>query len=312
MQLADRTVPGGARDFIGYGRWTPKLEWPGGASVALSIVVNYEEGSEYSMPAGDARNEDVGEVPWSLPADCRDLHIESVFEYGSRAGVWRLLRLFEEYGVQTTFFASAVALERNPEVGAVALENGHELCSHGWRWIEHWKLSRDEEREHIAAAVETFERLYGQRPVGWFCRFAPSVNTRELLVDEGGFVYDSDAFNDDVPYFTVVNGKRHLILPYSDVYNDSRFVFAQGFSSPNHFVELITAGLAELLREGRRGSRKMMSIGLHPRLAGQPGRTAALRSVIEWALSQGDVWIATRRDIARWWIEHDGFIDRAT
>jgi peptidoglycan/xylan/chitin deacetylase (PgdA/CDA1 family) len=296
-------VPGPPRDHVGYGRVTPEVAWPDGAAVALSIVVNHEEGSEYSLPAGDGRNEDVGEVPWAVPPDRRDLHVESVFEYGSRAGIWRLLRLFEEYGVNTTFFAAAVALERNPEVGAVAREHGHELCSHGWRWEEHWNLERDEERQHIQWAIEAFERLYGERPLGWFCRFAPSVNTRELLVEEGGFLYDCDAFNDDLPYFTEVHGKRHLVLPYTDVYNDSRFVLSQGFSSPRDFVELVTRALGELLREGRAGHGKMMSVGLHPRWAGQPGRTSAVREIIEWALEQGDVWIARRRDIAQWWVD---------
>ncbi|HEY2717765.1 MAG TPA: polysaccharide deacetylase family protein, partial [Solirubrobacterales bacterium] len=200
-----KDFPGAPRDLVGYGPEPPVVEWPGGASLALSIVVNYEEGSELSYPAGDERHETVAEVPVVLPQDQRDLHVESVFEYGSRAGIWRLLRMFEEYECETTFFACAVALEENPEVGSRALEAGHELCCHGWRWEDHWPLRREEERGRIRAAVESFERLYGVRPLGWFTRFTAGLNTRELLVEEGGFRYDCDAFNDDLPYYVEVS-----------------------------------------------------------------------------------------------------------
>lgn len=305
MRLTDDPhTPGPPRDLVGYGPNPPKVSWPGGASLALSIVVNYEEGSELSHASGDGRHETVAEVPVVLPQDQRDLHVESVFEYGSRAGIWRLLRLLDEYEAKSTLFACAVALERNPEAGAWALRSGHELCSHGWRWEDHWPLRPDQERERIRWAIETFEQLYGQRPLGWFTRFGPGTNTRELLVEEGGFRYDSDSFNDDLPYLVDVSGTSHLVLPYSDVYNDTRFILPQGFGSPRDFVELCTEGIDELVREGRAGVPKMMSVGIHPRWIGQPGRIGALRAIIEHALDQGDVWIARRIDIADWWLAH--------
>jgi peptidoglycan/xylan/chitin deacetylase (PgdA/CDA1 family) len=304
VRLVDGDAPGPRREYVGYGRRPPKVLWPGDAKLALNIAVNLEEGSEYSQAAGDGRNESLGEIPFVLPPEHRDLHVESVFEYGSRAGVWRLLRLFDEYGVKTTFYCCGVALERNPEVGAWIGEAGHEPCSHGWRWEEHWLLDRERERERIGWAIDAIERACGERPVGWLSRFCASVNTRELLVEEGGFLYDSDAFNDDLPYFVDVGGKRHLVLPYTDVYNDGRYVMAQGFASPSDFFDACRRGLDELLREGRAGFPKMMSIGLHPRWAGQACRVSALRELIEYALAQEDVWLVQRREVARWWIAH--------
>jgi peptidoglycan/xylan/chitin deacetylase (PgdA/CDA1 family) len=311
MHLADQDVPGPRRDVVGYGRRTPKVVWPDDAKVAVNLVVNYEEGSEYSMAAGDERNEGLAEINYVMPSEYRDLAAESVYEYGARAGNWRLMRLFDEFGVKATYFACAAALERNPEVGEWIRESGHEPCSHGWRWEEHWLLDRDTERQHIAWAVELIENTCGVRPLGWYCRYGPSVNTRELVVEEGGFVYDADAYNDDLPYFVEVKGKRHLIVPYSFTYNDGRYVLAQGFGSPSDFFDLCRRGLDELRREGHGGYPKMMSIGLHPRWAGQAGRTSALRELIEYALEQGDVWFARRIDIANWWLEHHEEFERS-
>jgi peptidoglycan/xylan/chitin deacetylase (PgdA/CDA1 family) len=304
MQLIDQDIPGPKRDFVGYGRHLPKAFWPNGAKVAVSLVVNYEEGSEYSKPAGDERNEGMAEINYLLDPQYRDLCAESVYEYGSRAGIWRLMRLFDEYQVKVTFFACAVALERNPEVGQWLQESGHEPCSHGWRWSEHWRFSREEERQYLQWAIESITKTCGERPLGWYCRYGPSVHTRELVVEEGGFVYDSDAYNDDLPYFTQVNGKRHLIVPYSLTYNDVRYILPQGYGSPTDFFESCKRGLDELWREGMVGYPKMMSIGLHPRMAGQAGRTSGLRDFIEYALNKGDVWFTRRVDIARWWLEH--------
>jgi peptidoglycan/xylan/chitin deacetylase (PgdA/CDA1 family) len=305
MELRDREVPGPKRDFVGYGRRQPRVVWPDGAKVALNIVVNYEEGSEYSLPAGDGRNEGWAEIAPAIGNETRDLMTESVYEYGSRAGIWRLMRLFDDCNVKVTFFAAAVALERNPEVGQWLQEAGHEPCSHGWRWVEPWKLSRDEERQQIHAAIESIKKTCGERPLGWYCRYGPSVNTRELLVEEGGFVYDADAYNDDLPYFTEVHGKRHLIVPYNALpYNDVRFVLSQGYSSPSDFADYCIGSLEELRREGEAGYPKVMSVGLHPRWIGQPGRIIALRRFIEHALEKGDVWITRRIDIARWWLDH--------
>jgi peptidoglycan/xylan/chitin deacetylase (PgdA/CDA1 family) len=304
MELVDQDIPGPRRDYVGYGRHLPKVVWPNGASVAVNIIVNYEEGSEYSKAAGDGRNEGLTEIPYFLGPEYRDLAAESVYEYGSRAGNWRLMRLFDEYGIKTTYFAAAIALERNPEVGEWIKESGHEPCSHGWRWEEHWLLDRDTERQHIQWAIQSIEKTCGQRPLGWYCRYGPSVNTRELIVEEGGFTYDADAYNDDLPYFVEVSGKRHLIVPYSFTYNDGRYVLAPGYGCPADFYDQCRRGLDELRREGQAGYPKMMSIGLHPRFAGQAGRTSGLREFIEYGLEQGDVWFARRIDIANWWLEH--------
>ena len=304
MRLEDQNVAGPRRDFVGYGRRLPKVVWPNDATVALSIIVNYEEGSEYSIPAGDGRNEGLAEIAYVMPGEHRDLNAESVYEFGSRAGVMRLLRLFDEFELNVTFFASAVAVERNPEVGEWIQEARHEPCAHGWRWIDQWALDRDEERRQIEATVESLRETCGERPTGWFSRYSASASTRELLVEEGGFLYDSDAFSDDLPYFTEVNGSRHLILPYTLLYNDGRYVLPQGFGAPSDFFETCKRGLDELRLEGRAGYPKMMSIGLHPRWAGQAARTSALREFIQYAQQQGDVWLARRRDIAEWWIDH--------
>lgn len=311
MKLEDQDVPGPRRDYVGYGRRQPRVVWPNDAKVAVNLVVNYEEGSEYSKAAGDDRNEGLAEINYLMPAEYRDLCAESIYEYGSRTGIWRLLRLFDECGVKSTFFACAVALERNPEVGEWIREAGHEPCSHGWRWSEHWLLDREEERRRMQWAVESIERTCGERPLGWYCRYGPSVNTRELVVEDGGFVYDADAYNDDLPYFAEVHGRRHLIVPYTLTYNDGRFVLPQGYSSPSDFAEYCKRGLDELRREGHAGYPKMMSIGLHPRWAGQAGRTSGLREFIEYGLELGDIWFARRIDIAQWWLEHHEEFERS-
>jgi len=310
MPLVDQDIPGPKRNFVGHGRNLPKVVWPDGAMVAVNLVVNYEESSEYSIPAGDGRNEGLAEINYVMSPEYRDLAAESVYEYGSRAGSWRLLRLFDEYGVKATYFACAVALERNPEVGRWIRESGHEPCSHGWRWEEHWLLDRETERQHIRWAIESIEQTCGERPLGWYCRYSPSVNTRELVVEEGGFVYDADAYNDDLPYFVEVKGKRHLVVPYTLTYNDGRYVLPQGYGGPADFFDTCRRGLDELRREGQAGYPKMMSIGLHSRWAGQAGRTSALREFIEYALEKGDVWFARRIDIARWWLAHHEEFER--
>jgi peptidoglycan/xylan/chitin deacetylase (PgdA/CDA1 family) len=304
MKAEIHDVPGPPRDLVGYGAHPPKVRWPEGAALALNLVVNFEEGSEYAMPFGDGRNDSLGEIIYDMGPGERDLAVESTYEYGSRVGVWRLLRLFEEYGLKSTFFACAVALDRNREVAAAMRAGGHECCSHGWRWEEMWRLSRDEEREHIAAAYELFSEILGEPPTGWYCRYGPSVNTRELVVEHGGFRYDSDAYNDDLPYFVEVGGNSHLVVPYSLTYNDVRFGVNPGYGGPSDFVDICRRAIDEYRREGLAGTPKMMSIGLHPRLIGQPGRLSALREVIEYAQAAGDVWFARRDEIADWWLAH--------
>ncbi len=292
--------PGTERDFVGYGRDGLEVRWPDGARLALSFIINYEEGSEYAFPDGDGRNENHGST-YDFPATVRNLRLESQYEYGSRAGIWRLLRLFERHEIPVTFHASAVAIERNLEVGQAITELGHEVCSHGWRWDEPWYMTEDEERRRIRLAVESLERTCGQRPVGWYTRYGPGVRTRRLLVEEGGFVYDSNAYNDDLPYYVPVLGRQHLVIPYSGTYNDGRYVGIPRYSSVSDFVDDCTRAIRYLWEEGATRPR-IMSIGLHPRLAGDPGRASGVQEVLEFARSLGDVWFARRVDIARWWL----------
>lgn len=301
--------PGTERNFVGYGRDVPKVRWPNGARLALNLVVNYEEGSEYNIPDGDGRNEGYGEIAYTMRPDVRDLSTESIHEYGSRAGIWRLMRLFRQQDIKVTFFACAVALERNPDVARALMEDGHEPCSHGWRWDEPWHMTKEEERDRIRRCIASFEKTCGQRPLGWYTRYGPGIHTRELLMEEGGFVYDANAYNDDLPYFVDVGDKRQLVVPYTHTYNDGRFVLNPGYSSPWDYFENCRRGIQYLWEEGATHPR-MMSIGLHPRWVGQAGRTSALKEIIEYAKGLGDVWFARRIDIANWWLKHHESFER--
>jgi peptidoglycan/xylan/chitin deacetylase (PgdA/CDA1 family) len=296
----DVPVDGPARELVGYGEHPPRLELPGGARVAVQLVVNYEEGSEKTFAMGDGENDILYELPFALEGQ-RDLAVESMYEYGSRAGIWRLFRVFDAAGVPVTFFAAAVALERNPAVAVKLAARGDEAAGHGYRWSNHFEMSRDEEREAIARAVASIERTTGNRPLGWYCR-EMSVNTRELVVEEGGFLYDSDCYNDDLPYWTTVLGRPHLVVPYGLVANDARYIVGTGFGSPDHFFETAKAHLDRLRYDGDDVPR-MMSVGLHPRVSGNPARSDGLARFIDHAQSCGDVWLARRVDIARTFAE---------
>ncbi len=289
------------RDFVGYGADPPRVEWPDGARIAVSIVVNYEEGSEYSLLDGDPHRETNSEVPSPLPLDERDLANESFFEYGSRAGVWRLMDILAQYRVDATFFCCALALERNPEVGPEIVRRGHEVFGHGYRWEEYYKMDRDSEREAIRKAVDSIQRTTGQRPLGWYTRYGPSVNTRELVVEEGGFVYDSNSYADDLPYYTDVAGAKWLVVPYSLEVNDTKF-WRGGMVSPSDFYETMRNTFDRLYYEGATHP-KTMNIGLHCRIAGRPSRAVALQQFLEHARRFPDVWFARRIDIARWWLQ---------
>ena len=302
FRSTDGPVDGLPRELLGYGKRPPRVRWENDARVAVQIVVNYEEGSEKTFPMGDGDNDVHYELPFKLEGQ-RDLAVESMYEYGTRAGIWRLFRVFDAAGVPVTFFAAAVALERNPAVAAKLARRGDEAAGHGYRWSSHFEMTREEEREAIRRAVESIERTTGTRPLGWFCR-SMSVNTRELLVEEGGFTYDSDCFNDDLPYWTRVLGRPHLVVPYGAVVNDVRYIVAQGFGSPEHFLDTAKAHLDRLRNDGDEIPR-MMSIGLHPRVAGNPARSDALARFIEYGQSLGDVWFARRIDIATTFIEQE-------
>ena len=289
------------RDFVGYGAVPPVVEWPGGARIAVSVVVNYEEGSEASLLDGDAAHESNNEVPSPVPAGQRDLFNESFFEYGSRVGVWRILNLLDKYDVKSTFFCCAVAFERNQEVARAVVERGHEVCGHGYRWEEYHNKTREEEEEAIRKTVESLTETTGVRPVGWFTRYGPSVNTRDLVVAEGGFMYDSGVFNDDLPYYVEVGGQPWPVLPYSFETNDARF-WRGGLNSVGDFYEYLKDTFDVLYEEGR-SHPKMMSVGLHCRIAGRPARSRALDRFLRYAKSHPGVWFARRDEIARWWLE---------
>jgi peptidoglycan/xylan/chitin deacetylase (PgdA/CDA1 family) len=300
FRTEDIPVEGPPRELVGYGERPPKVRWDGDARVAVQIVLNYEEGSEKTFAMGDGVNDILYELPFALEGQ-RDLAVESMYEYGTRAGVWRLLRVFDGAGIPVTWFASAVALERNPEVGRAIARRGDDTAGHGFRWSNHFEMTRDEEREAIRRAIESISRTVGERPLGWYCR-EMSVNTRELVVEEGGFVYDSDCYSDDLPYWTVVLGRPHLVVPYGLVVNDARYVVSQGFGSPEHFFETARAHLDRLRDDGDDVSR-MMSIGLHSRISGNPARADALARFIDYAQGLDDVVFSRRIDIARAFID---------
>jgi allantoinase len=292
------------RDLIGYGANPPHPKWPGGARLALQLVMNYEEGGELSILHGDDSAEsflhEVVGTP-SLKA-ARALTVESVYEYGSRAGFWRLMRIFAERDIKITVYAVGMALERNPEAAAAIVAAGHEVASHGWRWIDYQLVSEEEEREHMRRAVDSLTKVTGSRPLGWYTgRVSP--NTRRLVVEEGGFLYDSDAYNDDLPYWVVVSGKRHLVIPYTFDNNDMKFGTAQGFNTGDDFWRYLKDAFDLFYAEGATAP-KMMSVGLHMRLTGRPGRAAALARFLDYVLEHDRVWICRRIDIARHWIQH--------
>jgi allantoinase len=289
------------RDMIGYGRTPPQVEWPGGARIALQIVLNYEEGGENSVLHGDAASETflsdiIGAARF---VGQRHISMESLYEYGSRAGVWRLLRLFEERRIPITVFAVAMALERNPEAARAMVEQGHEVASHGWRWINYQDVDEATEREHMHRAVAAIERLTGQRPLGWYTG-RTSPQTQRLVVEHGGFLYDADSYADDLPYWVRVSGVDHLVVPYTLEANDMRFATAQGFNTGDQFFTYLRDTFDVLYAEGERAP-KMMSVGLHCRLAGRSGRFAGLQRFLDHVQRFDRVWICRRIDIARHW-----------
>lgn len=292
----------GVRDLVGYGPDAPAVTWPGGARLAVNLVINYEEGAEYAFEHGDGRSDlgllDIAQA--RLPAGVRDLAAESLFEYGSRVGVWRLFRLCESRGVPATVFAAALALERNPAVAAAIVRNGWDVAAHGWRWIAHTDLDEATEREHIARAYASIERLTGRPPEGWYCRYAPSANTRRLVVEHGGFTYDSDAYNDELPYWVRVEGRAHLVVPYSLTTNDAKLVGGP-LVTGRQFGDFLIDAADELLAEQR---PRMMSVGLHARIAGHPGRLAGLRRFLDHIQGRPDVWLCRRSDLASHWRAH--------
>ncbi len=300
----DTTYP---RDLIGYGANPPKVNWPGGARIAVQFVMNYEEGGENNILHGDDASEAflseiVGAAPW--PGE-RHMSMESIYEYGSRVGVWRLFDLFKRENIPLTVFAVAMALERNPAVADAALKAGHEICSHGYRWIDYRNVPIDIERDHMVKAIEIIKHLTGERPLGWYTG-RTSTNTRRLVAEDGGFLYDADDYSDDLPFWSTQIDEPHLIVPYTLDNNDMRFAALQGFNSGDQYFAYLRDAFDALYNEGAETPR-MMSVGLHCRLVGRPGRIQALQRFIHHAKSFTDVWFCRRIDIARHWHEHHSY-----
>ncbi len=292
------------RDMRGYGRQTPDPHWPNQARLALQFVINYEEGGENCILHGDAASEAflseiVGAVPF---VGDRHMNMESMYEYGSRAGFWRLYRMFTERQIPVTVYGVAMALARNPEAVSAMREADWEIASHGYRWIEYKDFTEAQEREHLLKAITLHTQIVGSRPLGWYTG-RTSTHTRKLVVEEGGFLYDADSYADDLPYWVYDYGKPHLVIPYTLDNNDMRFATAQGFNSGDQFFAYLRDAFDVLYAEGETAP-KMMSVGLHCRLAGRPGRAAALSRFLDYVRQHDRVWLCRRIDIAEHWHQH--------
>ena len=295
------------RDMIGYGDRPPHADWPEGARVALQFVLNYEEGAENAILHGDEASEIfLSEIIGAAPfVGARHMSMESIYEYGSRAGVWRLLDLFRDRDVPLTLFAVAMAMQRHPAVIERALSDGHEIASHGYRWINYHGMSREEEADHLDRAIRIHTDICGERPLGWYTG-RTSANTRDLVAAEGGFLYDADDYSDDLPFWSTQTAVPHLIVPYTLDCNDMRFATAQGFHSGDQFASYLIDAFDTLYAEGA-SAPKMMSVGLHCRLVGRPARFAGLVKFLDHVQRHSDVWMARRVDIARHWRAHHPF-----
>ena len=304
MNIYDTTLPY-PRDLVGYGRNPPHAQWPGQARIAVQFVLNYEEGGENAVLHGDAGSEQfLSEMfnPASYPD--RHLSMEGIYEYGSRVGVWRILREFEKRGLPLTVFGISMALERHPELTAAFVELGHEIACHGWRWVHYQGMDEALERQHMLKGIEILKKLTGEMPAGWYTG-RDSPNTRRLLVDQGGFEYDSDYYGDDLPFWMRVQRSDgqvvpHLVVPYTLDSNDMRFSLPQGFSQSEDFFTYLRDSFDTLYAEGDE-SPKMLSVGMHCRLLGRPGRMVALQRFLDHIAKHERVWVCRRVDIARHW-----------
>ncbi len=291
------------RDMIGYGSKEPKVVWPNNAKLALQIVLNYEEGGENNILHGDKHSETfLSEIIGAQAFKDRHINMESMYEYGSRRGFWRLHKLFQEKKIPITIFGVAMALEKNPEV-CDAIKNGnYEVACHGWRWIDYQNVKKSTEKKDMKLAIKTIKKIFGKRPLGWYTgRCSP--NTRDLVFDDGEFLYDSDSYSDDLPYWEYRKNKKQLIVPYTLDNNDMRFATSQGFNSGEQFYTYLKDSFDALYEEGKTNP-KMMSVGLHCRLIGRPGRIQSLKKFLDYVLKFNDVWICKRIDIAKHWIKN--------
>ena len=291
------------RDMIGYGSRDQKIKWPNNARIAVQIVLNYEEGAENCVLNGDNNSEIfLSEIIGAQPIKGRHINMESLYEYGSRAGFWRLHKLFQEKKIPITVFGVGMALEKNPEVCNAIIEANYEVASHGWRWIDYQNIKKTVEKKHMKLAIQAHTKIFGERPRGWYTgRCSP--NTRDLVMEDGGFLYDSDSYSDDLPYWETRNKKKQLIIPYTLDNNDMRFATNQGFNTGDHFFSYLKDSFDVLYEEGKTNP-KMMSVGLHCRLIGRPGRVQSLKKFLDYILKHEDVWICKRLDIAKHWIKN--------
>ena len=292
-----------SRDLIGYGKKGKKISWPNNAKLALQIVLNYEEGGENSVLNGDQFSETfLSEIIGAKAIKGRHISMESIYEYGSKVGFWRLDRLFKEKKIPVTIFAVGLALEQNPEVCDAIKEGDYEVAAHGYRWIDYQNIKKSVEKKHMHQAIKTIKNIFGSRPLGWYTgRCSP--NTRDLVFDDGGFLYDSDSYSDDLPYWENRGKKRQLIIPYTLDNNDMRFATNQGFNTGDHFYNYLKDSFDALYEEGKTNP-KMMSVGLHCRIIGRPGRIQSLRRFLDYVLKFDDIWICKRIDIAKHWIKN--------
>ncbi|WP_206815178.1 allantoinase PuuE [Chroococcus sp. FPU101] len=292
------------RDLIGYGKNPPHPNWPNQARIAIQFVINYEEGGENCILHGDAASETfLSEIIGAQPFQgLRHMSMESIYEYGSRAGFWRLYRMFTQKGIPVTIYGIAMALERNPEAVAAMKEADWEIASHGYRWIDYKYFCEDAEREHLQKAIAIHTEVTGSRPLGWYTG-RNSPHTRKLVVEEGGFLYDADSYADDLPYWDYDYSKPHLVIPYTLDSNDMRFASPQGFNSGDQFFTYLKDSFDVLYTEGET-TPKMLSIGLHCRLVGRPGRAASLGRFLDYVQQHEKVWLCRRIDIAHHWYQH--------
>ncbi len=292
-----------SRDLIGYGSKNLNVKWPNNARIALQFVLNYEEGAENCVLHGDKTSEVfLSEIIGAQPIKGRNLNMESIYEYGSRRGFWRIHDLFKQKKIPLTIFGVGMALERNKEICKAIKKSDYEVASHGWRWIDYQNVSKAKEKKHMKLAINSIKKIFGKRPLGWYTgRCSP--NTLDLVIDDGGFLYCSDTYSDDLPYWIKKGNKKQLMIPYTLDNNDMRFATNQGFNSGDQFFSYLKDSFDALYLEGK-NAPKMMSVGLHCRLIGRPGRIQSLKKFLNYVLGFKDVWICKRIDIAKHWIKN--------
>jgi len=291
------------RDMIGYGSKDKKIKWPNNARIAVQIVLNYEEGAENCVLNGDKNSEVfLSEIIGAQPVKGRHINMESLYEYGSRRGFWRLHKIFKEKKIPVTIFGVGMALAKNPQICKALKSSNYEVASHGWRWIDYQNIKKSEEKKHMKMTINTHTKIFGERPLGWYTgRCSP--NTRDLVFEDGGFLYDSDSYSDDLPYWETRNNKKQLIIPYTLDNNDMRFATNQGFNTGDHFYSYLKDSFDALYEEGKTHP-KMMSVGLHCRIIGKPGRIQSLKKFLDYIKKHKNVWICKRVDIAKHWIKN--------